>query len=165
MTHLIAYTKNKVPVYVNLIGSDVAENISRNPRLLVLAAEIIEDTSLEQPEVSLECDMGRPVGYDFAIKTSSNDAVFYAQLQKDTVYTRFIKNGKPQPTNFISMVMHRSKIDASYLVTDIQIGHLMPPKPGSTKETAASKKYWLEHALIYRDQPHQTRSLTKTCPY
>ena len=39
------------------------------------------------------------------------------------------------------------------------------PRPGSADETPESKPYWLNHALIFDNQPLQLQTLTKECPY
>lgn len=168
MTHLLGHTKNDLPVYVDLFKSTAAKHIAREPRLLTLATEVLASINLKTPTVHLECDMGRVIGYDFIVKTTSDEAVFYVQLVQDTVYTRFTKSSKPSPTQYISIVLQRNSEGpegVSYQVDDLWLGRLVPPRPGSAEETPESKPYWEDHAFVFGNQSIQPRTLTKTRPY
>lgn len=167
MSHLIGKTRNDIAVYVDLIGSDAAKHIAQRPHLMKLAAEVLKTMSPRGATASIEYDMGRPIGYDFVVATPADagDAVFYAQIAKDTTYTRFIKNQKPKATQSLSVMLERNPENASYNLLDVWIGHLSPPRPGSDEENTDSKPYWAEHACIFDNQPLQLRTLTKDCPY
>lgn len=165
MIHLVGHTQNNIPVNVDLVKSEAAKHISRQPYLLGLAAEALRNTALEESVVNLEHDMERVIGYDFVVKTTGTDTIFYVQLVQDKIYTRFTKNGKPLSTSFVSIVLQRSQKGDSYNMHDVWIGRLTPPRPGSAEETAQSKLYWEDHAYIFENQPIQPRTLTKTCPY
>lgn len=163
--HLVGYSRNKLPVYIDLINSRAAKHISRHPYLLNVAAEALKSISLSKPQISLEYDMGRNIGHDFVVETTSADSIFYVQLVRDDIYTRFIKNGKPLPTSYVSMVLERDKKDDPYHMKDIWVGRSTPPRPGGSEETPESKAYWEDHAVVFGNEPIQSRTLTKTCPY
>ncbi len=165
MIHIVGYTQNKVPVHVNLIKSEAAKHIARQPHLLSLAAEALEHIVADTLTAQLEHDMGRVIGYDFVVETTANDAIFYAQLVQDNVYTRFTKNGKSASTARLSLILERSHEDDPYELRDIWVGHLSPPRPGDASETAESHAYWEGHALVFENQPIQAQTLTKTRPY
>lgn len=164
MKHLIGQSHNGIPVHVQLIGTQAGENIARQPQLLSLAKEMLAKVTLRDAEMGLEYDMERPIGYSLIIETSDKDTIFYGRLLKDDAYTRFVKSGKPQPTNYITVTLLRDS-DNNYELSDIWIGRLMPSRPGSAGETAESKQYWSNHALILDNQSLQLKTLTKTCPY
>lgn len=164
MKHLIGQSRNGMSIHVRLIGSRAGENIARQPQLLSLAKEMFTKITLHGAEISLEYDMDRQVGYSFVIETSDKDTILYARLLKDDIYTRFVKNGKPQPTNYMAVNLLRNG-DNAYDLADIWLGRLMPPRPGSASETAESKQYWSNHALILDNRPLQLKTVTKTCPY
>lgn len=163
--HLVGYTKNNLPVYVDLLKSEAARHIAHHPYLLTVAAEALRHITLDKPVVNLEYDMGRTIGRDFVVETTDGDNVFYVQLIRDPVYTRFIKNGEPRPTRYISMVMRRDQKSDPYRMHDVWIGRLTPPRPGSDEETPESKIYWKDHAVVFGNEPIQSRTLTKTYPY
>jgi hypothetical protein len=165
MAHLVGRTKNGVPVYVDLIKSDAAKHIAAQPYLLTLAAEALRSTNAEGAVVSFECDMGRPIGYDLVVETTSNDSIFYVQLVRDELYTRFTKNSKPAATARLSVVLHRNADGESYNLHGLWVGRFTPPRPGSAEETVDSRTYWEKHAFVFENQPIQLRTLTKTCPY
>jgi hypothetical protein len=164
MKHSIGHTRNNVEVYVDLIHSDAAKHISQQPHLLGLVQEALRNVSLSDSEVSIEYDMGRPIGYNFVVSTTEKDTVFYAQLLRDNVYSRFVKNGKPLATQHLALVLHRQE-DKSYELLDTWVGRLDPPRPGSTNETMKSKAYWETHAVVLDKQPLQSRTITKISPY
>lgn len=165
MKHPIGQTRNGKAVTVDLIHSKAAKHIAQQPHLLSLAAEVLQQTNLRGPRVTLEHDMGRAIGYNFVIRTTDSASIFYAQLLRDDIYTRFVKNGKPDATQHLSLILERNPDDGTYELHDAWIGRLSPPRPGSADETTESKPYWDNHALILSDQSLQLRTVTKTCPY
>lgn len=164
MRHSVGQTQNGLQVYAHLTGSKVGKSVSRQPRLLTLAQEMLTSVKLRGPEICVEYDMRRQIGYDFIISTTDTDTVFYARLTGDTIYTRFVKNGEPSPSSYLTLILLQDS-DKNYELSDVWIGHPNPPRPGSVDETAESKPYWSNHAIILGDQSLQSQSLTKTCPY
>jgi hypothetical protein len=165
MKHPIGRTSNGVEVYVNLINSSAAKNIAQQPKLLGLVAEALPKITLKGTNVSVEHDVGRPVGYSFVVETNSADAVFYAQIYRKNTFTRFIKNGTPLSTKHITLVFNYNEVEEAYELLDTWLGRINPPRPGEATETPESKPYWENHAIILGNQPLQLRSVTKTCPY
>lgn len=164
MKHPVGLTQNGIEVYAYLTSSKVGSRLSRQPQLLTLAKELLAAMKLEGPDISIEHDMQRQIGYDFIISTTESDAIFYARLLKDNVYTRFVKHGKPTPTNYLTVILHQDD-DKNYELSDIWTGRLIPPRPGSADEIAESKSYWSDHAIVLGDQSLQNQTLTKKCPY
>ncbi|HSW66480.1 MAG TPA: hypothetical protein VLI54_05070 [Bacillota bacterium] len=164
MRHSIGRTRNGMLVYVDLINSKAGIHIAQQPYLLGLLKQALAGISAKGVSMSIEHDMGRSVGYNFVVKTTEKDTVLYARLLRDELYTRFVKNGKPLATTFISMVLERDT-DKNYELRDAWIGRLTPPRPGSDQETVDSKQYWAEHAYVLDNQSLQLRTVTKTCPY
>lgn len=164
MKHTVALTRNGIPVYVDLVRSQAAIHIARQPRLLGLVKEALEKISARTREISIEQDMGRTIGYNFVVETTDKDTVLYAQCVRDTTYTRFVKNGKPKLTRFLTIVLRHDE-DGNYELHDTWIGRLSPPRPGSTQETEGSKEYWANHAFVLDGQPLQLSTVTKVCPY
>lgn len=164
MKHLIGQTTTGIAVYVDLIESPAARHIAQQPHLLNLIAEVLQQTTLRGANPTIEHDMGRVIGYDFIIKTTNSSGVFFAQLLRDTTYTRFVKKGKPLPTQRLSMVLHKDG-DGAYELYDAWIGPLSPPRPGTADETPESRAYWATHAIILSNEPLQLRTITKVCPY
>ncbi len=164
MKHPIGQTRNGIAVYVDLIQSQAAKHIAQQPHLLGLVAEALQQTTLRGSDAKIEHDMGRVIGYNFIVKTTDSDTIFYAQLLRDDTYTRFVKNGKPLSTQYLSMVLHLGE-DGDYQLTDAWIGRLSPPRPGTADETAESKSYWASHAIILGNESLQLRTVTRACPY
>ncbi len=164
MHHLIGNDRNNVSVYVNLIQSDVAKQISRQPHLLALVREALSSTALKGPGMVIERDMKRSIGYSFVVATSEASTVFYAKLLRDEAYTRFVKGVQPISTQFLTLTLGQSA-DGSYMLNDFNIGKAIPARPGTEHEAANSKPYWAEHAYVYDKESIQTQTLTKVCPY
>jgi hypothetical protein len=165
MKHSVGYTHNGVPVVIDLIHSSAAKHIAQQPHILGLAEEVLRKVTLHDDDVSIEYDMGRSIGYNFVVGTKETDTVFYAQLIRDNVYSRFVKNGKPLATQYLTLVLKRRDDDPAYDLLDVWVGNLNPPRPGSDDETAESIPYWQNHAFILDTQQLQTRTITKVCPY
>lgn len=164
MVHPLGITKNGIEVMVDLIGSPVAARIAKQPHLLELVKEVLQKTSFRDAEVHMQYDMKRTIGYDFVIPTTEKDTIFYARPLRDTVFSRFVKNGKPLSTQVLVLIMSRNK-KGEYDLQDTWVGHISPPRPGSTDETPESKPYWMAHAIIADNQAVQSSTITKTCPY
>lgn len=138
--------------------------ISRQPGLLSHVKEAIAKTSLSRTSTRVEYDMGRPIGYDFVVQTTGADTVVYAKQVGENVFTRFVKAGKPSATHILSMIFRFDSPDV-FELTDVWIGPLTPPRPGSSEESASSKTFWSNHAYLLDAQTFQKNSLTKDCPY
>ena len=164
MKHFVAHAKNDTTVYVNLIGSKASKSIAQHPYLLALAKEALQQTKLVGPKPYFDCDMGRAVGSDDVVETSEKDTVLYAQALKGEMYKRFVKNGKPQSTRYVTLVLERDEA-GDYELIDTWVGPKRPPHPGTAAETKASRPYWDKHAFVLDREPIKLRTLTKTCPY
>lgn len=165
MTHPICTTKDGVEIYVDLINSEAARSIAKQPQLLGHVKEALASKKLAGDEVHFEHDMGRVVGYDFIVDADVDETVFYACVFRDDTYTRFIKGGKPLSTQYVSVGLRRCDGGKAYELHDVRIGRLAPPRPGLPDETAESKQYWATHAFVQDNQVLQPRTVTKTCPY
>lgn len=164
MVHPLGTTKNGIEVFVDLIGSPAAARIARQPNLLVLVKEVLEKTSFRDAEVSIACDMKRVIGYDFVVPTTEKDTIFYARPLRDSMFSRYVKQGKPIHSQSLVIVMRRNDKD-EYELRDTWVGHISPPRPGSAGEVPESKDYWASHAIIADNQAIQLSSVTKTSPY
>jgi len=166
MKHLVGQSHNGILAYIDLTQNTAAvKSIARQPHLLTLAGEALGRSILDGRDLTIEYDMGRPVGYDFVIETDEDDTVFYVRLIGDGTFTRFTRKGKPAATNFLSISLQPDPNSEAYNVTDIWVGHQRPPRPGCETVTKDSKPFWEHHAFLFQNQPMQTNTLTKTCPY
>jgi hypothetical protein len=164
MKHPIGTTQNGIAVYVDLVKSRAATHIAQQPHLLGLVKELIEQTTTTASELHIEQDMGRTIGYNVVVETSEKDTVVYARLVRDEVYTRFVKNGKPLTTQYLTIILQLDD-ENNYELHDTWIGRLNPPRPGSDNENAESKPYWENHAFVLEGQAVQLATATKECPY
>lgn len=164
MKHPVGQSRNGAYVYVELIGSPAATHIAQQPQLLALAQEMLNQVSVLGAEANIEYDMKRSLGYNFVIATTEQDTILYGRLIKDDIYTRFVKNGKAIASNFLTLTLLR-RSDNSYELSDIWIGRLRPPRPGSANETAESRPYWSTHAAVLDSKFMQIRGITRECPY
>jgi hypothetical protein len=155
---------NGKQVYADLMSKQLASDISSNPRLLRLAENVIELSTIEGANAQLEYDMGFDIGRSDRVLTSDKDIIFYARESKTSGFTRFVKNRQAKPTGCLTLNLEQDG-DGSYEITNIWIGRTFPVTPDHSDATAQSAKYWENHAVIYNGQPIITSTLTKTCPY
>lgn len=151
-------------MYVDLVHSPAASQISSQPYLVGLVKEALEKTEPKTADAVIEQDMGRDIGYDFVTETTGNDSVFYAQLLRSSTYMRFVKNKKALATSYLTMIL-RQDDKGEYELRNTWIGRVSPPVPGDNNETDESKPYWDSHACIFDKQPLQSRTITRVCPY
>jgi hypothetical protein len=164
MKHPITRTNNGHKVYVDLVKSEAAANISQKPHLLTLVEEALRQTNVTGEVMRIQQDMGRIIGYNYVIKTTDADPIIYARLVGDPLYTRFVKHGESRATKYLSMVLRLNE-DGDYELEGTWIGRLSPPRPGGEHESAASRAYWADHAYVLEGQMIQAQTITKTCPY
>lgn len=161
---LIAKTLNGREVYVNFIKSAAGKYLNQQPYLVKLIQGLLELKELEKLEELIEHDMGRVIGNTEIVKTNEKDVIFYAQRNKTSVYSRYVKNRPPAPSSVLTVVLIQDE-DGNYEISDTWIGNFCPPFPGDEKATKKSKSFWDEHALIMDLQGVQSKSITKVCPY
>lgn len=164
MMHTICTTKNGRRVSVDLVSSQAAAQISRRPHFLTYVSEALSKATLGVARQAVTHDLGRTIGYDFVVETHDSEAVFYAQITKETIYTPFTKKGEPAATSLLTMVLTYSEADG-YILEDLWPGSFRPPRPGDTAATNESQEYWRSHAYIFEDQHLRASSITRECPY
>jgi hypothetical protein len=164
MQHLVGKTSNDKPVYVDLIQSQAAPHIAAHPHLLRLVSKTVPQLTITGNRVKVECNLGRVVGYENVVETTSDASILYARIMHDDIYSRFTRKGEPKQTSYITLTLEKQS-DESYHLVDTWIGRLRPPRPGSPNETASSRDYWLNHAFLFDNQPTQRSSRTYVCPY
>jgi hypothetical protein len=164
MNHVIGQARNGATVSVDLIQSEAAKRISRQPYLLGLVREVIAQTALKGDELTLAKDMGRAIGYDFIVPTTDTSKVFYAKITRDDVYSRFVRERKPSSTQFLTLSLRR-RAPNDYELLGVWAGELGPPRPGSANETVDSRPFWAHHAYLLDTESLQSQTITKECPY
>jgi hypothetical protein len=164
VNHIIGKTSNDIVVYVDLIRSPAATYVSTQPRLLDIAKRVIAQTAATTATVQIESNLGKHIGYNYVVQTGDSDTIFYAQLQRDPIYSRFVKNGKPLTTQYLSIILKRDD-KGEYALDQLWLGRLRPPRPGADNETASSRDFWASHAFVADNQAVQPRTITKDCPY
>ena len=156
-------TKNSLDVYVDREGSHAATHLADTPELLELVKEALLTLSPDQDDVYMEVDLGRNIGTSDLVKTTMNDDVFYAKRLNRTNYTRFVRGRQPVKTSVISLVLHRQK--DGYLLYSAWVGWAAPPFPNDEKETAESRDFWRNHALVWGRQAVQLDTEISAWPW
>lgn len=164
LVHPIATLANSVEVYADLTKPPLSNTIGRNPHVLNLIEEVLEKSAPTTDTAQIEYDMERNVGYTDVVTTDANDTVFYAKQTKDSGFTRFVKNGKTDPTHHLTIILKRDPSGA-YEVTNAWIGKFYPAPPDDPDETPESKDFWANHAVVHNGQSLISSTITKDCPY
>lgn len=163
--HPIVTLRDGTEVYVNLINAEISRTIARQPHLVELVKEILQEKVLSGSEVHIEQDMGRVVGNDFVVTTKEGDSIFYAKVLHDETYTRFIKNGSPNPTQYVTITLRRVVGDRTYELYSARIGRLIPSRPDAASGSSESRRYWESHAVMHTGESLQSSTISKSCPY
>lgn len=162
--HVIAHSTEGSEVYVNLISSSAGHYLSRQPYVISLVKEVLSSRSLTDARVTIEHDMGRVIGTTDIIETNEKDAIFYAQPNKKSVFSRYARNRSPSPSRTLTIILVQDEA-GNYELSETWIGPYSPPFPGDVNETAKSKAYWETHALAQDTESVQSKTITKICPY
>lgn len=162
--HHVAVAKNGVDIYINLISSSAAENVSRQPRILTLAKELLATHNISGAAVEIEQDFGRIIGNSEVVETTAKDTILYAKMLKKDTYCRFVRKRQMAPSSYLSIIIRRNE-DGIYELADVRVGRLTPPFPAEDETESDGKLYWENHAIVLEGQPLQLRTLTKTAPY
>lgn len=162
--HPVATTPNGALVYVDLLKSPASDIIAYQPYIVVLIKELVQNVHMKNADTTFEYDFGRSIGSCDIVATTEKDHIMYAKpVNRDNFY-RFVRRRQPEATNFITVVV-RHHSEGDYELLDAWFGKDRPALPGSTDETAQSKEYWENHALVLEGHPIQNRTLTLTCPF
>lgn len=162
--HEIGESKNNKRIYAHMVLSAVAPQLARQPRLATLIREVAQSLTLTKPAVYFEHDMGRQIGYDEIVETAETDKIFYAKQLHKKSYTRFVKNHKAEPTQILSGLLLQDK-NGDYELSELWLGKLFPPMPGTEDATPESNDFWKTHAVVYNGQHIITSTQTQNAPY
>lgn len=159
----IARSRNGQVVFLDDKRSNVTLHLQEAPHLIDLIKEALEGVDLTGDNVAIEKDLGRIVGETTLVETDEADEIVYAKrLQRDK-YTRFVMNKAAQPTQFVTVILH--KADDGYRLWSAWCGQLVPTSPGGDDETPKSQGFWHNHALIFDEAIIQPDTMTPICPW
>lgn len=159
----IAQSRNGQVVFLGGERSNVTLHLQEAPHLINLIKEVIAGVDLIDDNVAIEKDLCRIVGETTLVETDETDEIVYAKrLQRDK-YTRFVLNKTAQPTQFVTVILH--KADGGYRLWSAWCGQLVPTSPGGDDEMPKSQGFWRNHALIFDEAIIQPDTMTTTCPW
>ena len=148
-------TRNGKNIYVDPEASHAATHLADTPHLADLVTELLSGLELEDREnIYLDRDMKREVGVSDLVKTNDSDEIIYAKRPNRDIYTRFVRGRQPEPTAFVTIVLHKKASD-DYELWSAWIGRAVPQFPGSEYEAPDSYSFWREHALVWGNQEVQ----------
>ena len=159
----LATTKNGHKVFVDLVKSHAATHLADNGELMSLVEELVSQSDIQGENVVFEKDMGRTIGNMDLVETDDTDEIIYAKRTNRDIYTRFVKNRKPVPTQYLTVIL--KEIDDGYELWSAWVGRLVPSFPGDDNEKPESKAFWSSHALIWGNQAIQESTVTATQPW
>lgn len=159
----LAKTKNGYDVYVDTVRSHAATHLDDIDNLENLVVEFLEATEISGDDVALERDMGRVIGTMDLVETDDTDEIIYAKRMNRATYTRFVKDRKPSPTRYLTVILR--KRGDGYELWSAWTGRLVPSFPGDERETPESREFWSHHALIWGNQAVDQSTITTTQPW
>lgn len=163
MRELVGRSRNGEYVYIDPQATKVELHLAEAPQLRKLIVETVEQADLTDDNVAIEKDLGRIIGETTLVETDEADEIVYAKrLQRDK-YTRFVMNKAAQPTQFVTVILH--KADDGYRLWSAWCGQLVPTSPGADDEMPKSRGFWRNHALIFDEAIIQPGTMTTMCPW
>ena len=161
---LLGKTKNGHEVFVDMEHSHAATHLKKYPILLEYAKDIIAEVTIDSDYERFDRDMGKIVGESDLVSTTDGDDIVYAKRPNRSLYTRFVKDRIPEPTTWVTLSLKKAEEDA-YELSTIYIGRAVPPFPDPQRGSAASKKFWAAHALVWGRQEVVPGTETEKCPW
>ena len=146
MKKLLGKTADNFEVMLDDDNTHVAYHLLETPDLLDLVIEIFPTIeTLGQNQVVNERNMRRVVGTTNLVMTTDEDEIIYAKRKGRDTYSRFVKNRKLTPTQYIVVVLRR--LQGRYLLWTAMCGRLLPSD--AYKENSDWSK---THAMVFDDR-------------
>lgn len=164
MKDYVGTTKNGQRVYVDTKKSHAATHLADTQGLRSLIAEVLPSIVAEKDDIYIDRDMGKTVGSSDLVETDDSDKIVYAKRLNRSNYTRFAMNRNPEPTSYITIVLHKDD-DGEYELFSAWVGRAVPPFPGDEREVPESTSFWKSHALAWGKQAIQERSEIDVWPW
>lgn len=126
---------------------------------------------LKESVERLEVVLDEPVGYCTLVETSEADEVVYAKRLERELYTRFVKNRKPQEVTHVMVILRKSEEEEdTYRLITMYPGFPSEKEPedlniASKEELMRSLNFWSKKALIYNEHIIEKGSDQDYCPY
>lgn len=95
----------------------------------------------------LGVEMGRTVGENICVETTSADEIIFAQRPGRQGLTRFVKNRQPESSSVFSLVLEECR--GEYILLTIFISPPTPVEPWHHKADAEALAFWQSHAFIW----------------
>ena len=118
-----------------------------------------------------EVDMGEIVGESTCVETTHADLphIVYAKRPKRFGYTRFVKNRKPETSQYVVVILKKKETpqsdDPVYVLITAFIGRKAQPEPWDRAATSQSREFWDTHALVWGSEPVDETTVTTVCPW
>lgn len=94
----------------------------------------------------------KTVGYMVCVRTNASDGIVFAQREGRRGLSRFALDRVPEPTDTLTVVLKRTAT-GEYVVITAFFGADSEPEPWDEYATAASLKFWEDHALVLGSAP------------
>jgi hypothetical protein len=111
------------------------------------------------------------IGYCNLVETYEKDEIVYAKRVNREIYTRFVKNVVPEPTNSAVFILKKNaNKSGEYYLISMFPGYQNHKEPediniGSKEELINSLEFWKNHALVYDESTIDVNSIKNYCPY
>ena len=158
-------------------GEDVVRahrTILSRPGLEDLVRESLQYIdALERQKIIRAVNLRRVVGTTPLLKTTSADEIVYARRIGIEFSTRFVKNRDPEPTTFITVILHKYGNRRVFLLDTAFTGkmkHFVEPNEADRfaptgEEREVAKRYWAERAWAWDPDSIVLGSVTMICPW
>ena len=149
------------------VNSHTATHFNDTPGLRELVVSVLSGRELSGPIVTLDIDMGEPIGTSDVVEVDETDTIVYAMRLKreDQGRVPFTKSRPAQPCSHLSMYLIEKDHDTCELAS-AWIGEFeSPPFPEMANATPESIKYWSRHAFVWGSQKIMPGTMIEHCPW
>ena len=92
------------------------------------------------------------VGHSSCVTTRPGDKIVYAQRLHRRGISRFVKNRRPEPTPYITVILQLTD-NGDYRVKTAYFGQPAPREPWSNRVKPGPHHFWNRHAFVWGVEP------------
>ena len=94
----------------------------------------------------------QPVGHSTCVVTRPGDKIVFARRLHRRGISRFVKNRRPEPTQFVTVILRRTG-KGDYQVKTAYFGLPAPSEPWGNRVKPGPRHFWRCHAFVWGVEP------------
>lgn len=124
-----------------------------HPGVAPFLDDIIAATNSRRRQVIVEkVRYDRVVGYSTCVTTRPGDKIVFARRVNRRGISRFVKNRRSEPTQFVTVILRRTE-RGDYQLKTAYFGEPAPREPWGDRVKPRPHHFWNRHAFVWGVEP------------